>query len=645
MPEPPRPRLRLSFRTLREDEKALDARASLADLETDIDDRRTLRIVGRSVLFVRYVWLRYGISVASHWLPKSLAIAVVPWVGKVVIDHVVLGRPVEDAAGYPSFLAPVIELLQGASVGAILFWVAALSVAGLAARLGHQYVMALFDTRIHQAIVHLVRSRLFQSVQSLPMTKLDDQPIGDSVYRVMNDTAVIPGIIGSVVQLPLTAVSAFAVALFTMLSAYPDSPAVALFAVGAMPVYLLVVAPLTRMLRRRSQAVLAAQSVFTSNIEEGMDNMLAVQALGARETERERFRRDSAESFKRIRFSGLAYDVVRTLLDIASQILEWGFLLYVVARVIFGDFTPGDFVVVIGYFAMMREPARELVEFWMNIQEDAARARRVFAMLDLPPETETGRVALPAIEEGVSFRGVGFVYPDGRRALEDVTLDLRMGQIVAIVGPTGAGKTTLAYLIPRYHLASEGRVLIDGQDVNDVTIASLRRQTGYVFQETQTTGGSILENIRLGEPDATREAVEQAARIAGIHDFIVSLPDGYDTMLGTSGGELSVGQQQRLGICRGLLKDSRVLILDEPTSALDPRTEEHLVDALGEAAKDRIVIVIAHRLSTAAVADHVVFLDQGRVAEQGTHAELMALEGGRYRRFVEVQTEAVESFG
>lgn len=636
MPEEPK-RPRLSLRALREDEKALDERASLADLETDIDYRRTFRIIGRSVLFVRYVWLRYVVSFTSHWLRENLAIVLAPWVGKILIDHVVLGASVEDVTGYPSFLVPAVEMLEGASVGGILFWVVLFSIAGLVASLAHGYVMALFDTRLTQSVVHLVRCRLFGSVQALPMTRLDDQPIGDSVYRVVNDTGVIPDVITTVLVQPVSAVSAFAVALFTLLSAYPDSPAVAVFAVGALPMYVLVIVPLSRMLRRRSQAVIAAQSAFTSNIEEGMDNMLAVQALGAKETERERFRKDSAESFKRIRFNGLAFDVVGTFLEIATQILVWGFTVYVVAQVVFGDFSPGDFVVVIGYFALMRDPAQKLAYLWIGLQGDAAKARRVFAMLDAPPETDTGHFALPPIEEGVSFRQVGFVYPDGRRALEDVTFSARMGQIVAIVGPTGAGKTTLAYLIPRYHAASEGQVLIDGHDVTDATLESLRGQTSYVFQETHTVNESILENIRLGKPNATREEVERAARTAGIHDFIVSTPDGYDTKLGASTSKLSVGQKQRVGIARGFLKDSRILILDEPTSALDPETEEHLVNALQQAAKSRIVIIIAHRLSTVAVADHVVFLDDGRVVEQGTHAELMGREDGNYRRFVELQ--------
>ena len=400
---------------LREDERALDERASLADRETDIDYRRTFRIIGRSALFLRYVWLRYVVSFVSHWIPENLAIVLAPWMGKIIIDHVVLGQPVENVTGYPSFLIPAVQALEGASAGLIMSWIALLTLAGLLARLGHRYVMALFDIRIEQSIVHLVRSRLFESVQSLPMTKLDDQPIGDSVYRVMNDTGVIPNIISTVVQQPIYAVATFAVALATLLSAYPDSPAVALFAVGALPMYLLAIAPFARMLRRRAQAMLASMSAFTSNIEEGMDNMLAVQGLGAAETEGERFRRDSAESFRRIRYSDLAQGVVGAILQVASQLLEWGFSIYVVAWVIFGDLSAGDYVVVLGYFAAMREPAQGLAKIWVDVQAEAATARRVFAMLDLPPETETGRLALPPIERGAEFRRAGFVYP-GRTA-------------------------------------------------------------------------------------------------------------------------------------------------------------------------------------------------------------------------------------
>ena len=247
-------------------------------------------------------------------------------------------------------------------------------------------------------------------------------------------------------------------------------------------------------------------------------------------------------------------------------------------------------------------------------------------------------INLPPIRDGIKLSNVGLVYPDGRRALDGINLEANVGQIVALVGPTGAGKTSLAYLVPRFHQASEGMITIDGHPVDTLRLESLRDQVTYVFQETQLFSDSIRDNISYGKPNASQEEVEQVARTAGIHDFIQSLPEGYDTTLGGStSSRLSVGQKQRIAIARGLLRESRILILDEPTSALDPETEQYLVQSLHEAAKDRLVIIIAHRLSTIAHADKIVFMEDGRIREQGSHNELIAL-GGHYKAFVDLQT-------
>jgi ABC-type multidrug transport system fused ATPase/permease subunit len=317
------------------------------------------------------------------------------------------------------------------------------------------------------------------------------------------------------------------------------------------------------------------------------------------------------------------------------------FVVFVVTKVIDGEMSPGDLAALLVYLAYLRGPAMSVGFLWLRLQDNVAGMRRVFAMLDIPAEDDLGKTVLPPIHEGVSMRGVGLVYPDGRRALQNVDFSAEVGEIVAFVGPTGAGKTSLAYLIPRFHVATEGEVRIDGQNVNDLTLDSMRNQITYVFQETQLFSDSILDNIRYGNPDADRAEVARVAKIAGVHDFIASLPEGYDTKPGTAAGsKLSVGQKQRISIARGLLRDAKILILDEPTSALDPETEEYLVQSLHEAAKNRLVIIIAHRLSTIAQADKIVFLEDGEVAEQGNHSELIALEDGHYRAFIDLQTHS-----
>ena len=234
--------------------------------------------------------------------------------------------------------------------------------------------------------------------------------------------------------------------------------------------------------------------------------------------------------------------------------------LVVIGPIIDGVLTPGDYGALFLYFGWMRGPAVSFSTLWIHLQRYAPGMRRVFALMDLPQEEEMGDRDLPPIETGIEIRGAGLVYPDGRRALNNVSLEGKIGQIVAFVGPTGAGKTSLAYLIPRYHVATEGDVLVDGYNVKELTMTSLREQITYVFQETQLFSTTIFENIAYNSPETTTDEVESVARIAGIHDFISSLPDGYQTKLGTAAiSKLSVGQKQRISIARGLLRNSKIM--------------------------------------------------------------------------------------
>ncbi len=665
--------------SLREQERALDARASLIDTQTDMTVGETLRVIGRGMGYLRYFWGRFTIKYLLMWGALALPVTVLPWPVKVIIDHVVLGRPIETAKNYPFFFEPLIKWMYGFTPLEILVTLSALAAvmiitvgafapdandtteAGMeeghdvATRTdnrvhgGHSfaggiwgYFEFLLNMRLTQSVNHVVRAQLFDKIKSLPITTLEDQRIGDAVYRVMYDSPSINYIFYEVVNRPLMSTTVFLMAAGTMYSAYPTTPEVIWFAFALFPVYLILTLPFTQQLRRRGQASRAAGTITTATLEEGMDNILAVQSLGGNKKEKARFGSDSTESFKRFRFVTFLYIVVNQLMGLAHTLIITGVFLFVASEVIDGKMTAGDYGALFFYFGWMRGPATSLSRLWFELQEHAAGMRRVFALLDLPSEEDMGDKPLQRIEQGVTFDHVGLVFPDGRRALTDFCLEAKVGQIVAFVGPTGAGKTSLAYLIPRFRVASEGRVLIDGVDVTEVTKDSLRQQVTYVFQETQLFSDSIFENIRFGRPDATLEEVERVARIAGVHDFIDQLPDGYNSGLGTTSSKLSVGQKQRIAIARGLLRDSRILILDEPTSALDPETEEYLVRSLHEAAKDRLVIIIAHRLSTIAGADKIVFLDDGQKQEEGSHQELMSRDGP-YRRFVNLQTGGRQS--
>ena len=502
-------------------------------------------------------------------------------------------------------------------------------------------LFGILDFKIHmrltQSLNHYLRSRLAEHILSLPATTLDDQRIGDSTYRVLYDSTGVTGIYEAMVIGVFAGVLNIAIVLGIMITSFGAAPDVIVVGLLVGPLAFLFVTPLARVFRRRSQASRLAGSNTTSNIEEGMSNVLAVQSLGGNKQESKRFNIASTESFKRFRseiFVKLGTRVVGGLAFITGQII---FFLLMSGYVIDGTFTAGDYFVMFYYYFVLSAVSYSFGYMYTEIQSFIAGMGRVFRLLDLPAEKMQDGVDLPAIKNGVTMQDVGLRYPDGRRALRNINFEASVGEIVAFVGPTGAGKTTLAYLVPALLQATEGKVCIDGVDLREASVQSLREQVSYVFQETQLFSDSIFDNIRYGNKTATLDEVKAVARTAGAHDFISELPEGYDTSLGTVTSKLSVGQKQRISIARGLLRKSRILILDEPTSALDPETEEYLVNALHEAAKEKLVIVIAHRLSTISHADKIFFLEAGEILESGPHEELMTKPQGHYRRYVELQ--------
>ena len=623
---------------LRQEESALDRKASLVDVATDIDYLEASAIIWRCLGLVRYFWQRWAVVLTLGWIGNAATIALAPWFGKFLVDHVVLTKPIPNSGeGYPGFLIPVLRFLQGSSVETILGWLALASLFGFLTRVVWFYVHDLIEARLEQAQIHLVRSTLFERMQNLPFSRVDDQPIGDSVFRTMQDVRGVPEVIRVIIQELGTALVAVVVAILTLISAYPDSLTTVLLAVGSLPIYLLVTAPFARAIRRRAQANAAAGTVFVSATEEGMDNVLAIQSLGTNDIEKVRFEKASANSFKRNRVMVLTEQAVFKLGEVSVKVLYWIFLIYILGQVISGSLSAGDYAVLVGYFLAMSDPANVLASIWIQLQMPTAQARRVFAMLDTETEKDTGNQLVSSISRGIKFENVSYVYPDGRRALENVSFDAQYGAMTAIVGPTGAGKTSLAHLIPRYVSATSGRVLIDGVDVKTVDLESLRSQVTYVFQENNVLAGTIAENICPVGNGTKLSEIEGVAKTVGLHEFISQLPEGYHTQLGTTVSQLSVGQKQRLALARGLIRDTPILILDEPTSSLDPVSEVQIVELLKELSQSRILIVIAHRLSTISGADLIVFLKDGSLRELGSHNELMGLSNGYYRRYVEKQ--------
>ena len=625
-----------------------------------------------------------GLFVAKFLLSFGLVWPglLLPWVGKIIIDHVLLQKSFGDTTlRYPPFMEPILAFIADmAPMEIMLFFTVLYGIllvcigtragsfeeVGLfqgadAATQGENRISAggsgaaglwgiaefMVNVRLTQRLANALRTRLFDRLTRLPMTTLDDQRIGDSIYRVLYDAPAMPDICYQMTLTPFFLVLGAVINLYLMEYTYRDvAPELAWTAWAALLLAFLVTIPASALVRRTNQAKRAAGAATTNTMEETMDNVYAVQSLGGIRQEAERFATRSWESFLRERLA-LAVGILLLVLVLVVMVVAVIYMTILVSDLIIDErMTPGDFFTLLLIIWGILEAATGVGSFWVKLQEPVAAVRRVFFFIDHPSDDD--RVhgpAIGAIKRGFVFQNVDFAYPDGRRALTNVNLELAVGELVAVVGPTGAGKTSLAYLIPAFLQPTAGRVLADGRNVAEIDLDSLRGQIAYVFQEHLLLSASIRENLLLAKPDATGDELHKALEDAACLDFVPDLPNGIDTVLGQSGDTLSVGQQQRLSIARGLIRDARVLILDEPTAALDPQTENDLVRGLRARAEGRLVVVIAHRLSTIRHADRIVFLEDGRVRDVGSHDALMNKPDGPYRAFVELQSGSAAAAG
>ena len=526
----------------------------------------------------------------------------VPWLIKWVIDAKIGAG---DAAGLDLALA--------------IF--ATVAVVQMVSGYAHQRLMDYAGERV----LYALRIGLFDHLQRLSMAYFDRTPAGAVMSRVQNDVeqlrTTLPIFVRAMIDLFLLA--AIAAVMFAM------SPTLAAISLSVVPVILVSLLVWQRFATGPFRRIRETLADLNAQLQETIAGIRVVQSLG---TEKDAMRIFARANRSHLESSLTAESFESGLPPIVEVLYAAGLALVVYfggSMALDGQIEVGVVVAFALYIQRFFDPLYALIIHYADLQRAMASGVRVFELLDVQPEIEDrpGATDLPGIRGEVRYEGVRFSYAPGVDVLWDIDLHVAAGETVALVGPTGAGKTTTASLLLRLYDVVDGRITIDGHDVRDVTRDSLARQTSIVLQEPFLFSGTVGENIRYNSPDATHEDMVKAARAVGAHDFIADMEEGYDTTLLERGSNLSVGQRQLVSFARALTADPRILILDEATASIDTQTEVVIQNAVRELLRDRTALVIAHRLSTVRTADRIVVLDEGRIVEQGSHAELLEQDG------------------
>ena len=496
---------------------------------------------------------------------------------------------------------------------------------------GQNYLMSY----VGQHVIIDIRSEVFRKLQRLSMSFYDKNKTGTIMSYVTNDVNALQG---AMVDNTIELVTEGIILIGSVCAMVYLDWKLTLFTILTFPVVLYFMNYFGKKIRRSGGQIQEATADITSVLQESVSSARVVKSFVREQYEIERFERENEANLKanlkNAKYMATLTPTIEFVAALGVTLILW----YGGNNVIAGETTAGSLVAFLAYAVNISNPIKRITRVSGNIQKALAAAQRVFDVLDLREEVRDlpDAKALPAVTGNVSFEHVTFSYNTGDEILHDLSFTAKPGQAIGLVGPSGAGKSTVASLLPRFYDCDAGTIRIDGTDIRHVTLDSLRNQVGIVPQETILFNGSVYDNILYGRLDATKEEIEAAAKAANAHDFIMELPEGYNTMLGDRGVNISGGQRQRIAIARAILKDPRILILDEATSALDTESERVVQEALNRLMVGRTSIIIAHRLSTIKNADRILVLDKGKLVEDGTHEELMA-KNGLYAHLYQIQ--------
>ncbi len=561
-------------------------------------------------------------------IADALVPLLAPWPLKIMVDNVLGGHPLPPLLSGP--LGPLAE-----NRVALLALVIAAGVLIQALGSGLTVINTYLRTRIEQGMVLDFRSDLFQHAGRLSLAFHDQRRTGDFMNRInlqSNAIGAIPMTVPLLAQSLITLIGMFVVALFI-------HPYLAVLSLVVVPFLYYSIAYYAKRISPRVKKVRMMEGQSLSILHEAMSMLRVIMAFGREGYHHARFRRQGETALRarvRLTVGQTLFDLAVSLTTAAGTALVLGFGAYFVIQ---GELTVGQLLVVIAYIGAVYTPLQVISGAIGPIQEHLISLRMAFELLDAEPDIREVWDAVE-FEEGwgyVGFDHVHFSYTGRKETLSDISFKVAPGQLVGVVGPTGAGKSTLVSLIPRFYDLQEGRVMVDGIDVRHWKLAALRDQISVVLQEPLLFHGSIANNIRYGRLDASLKEVMEAAKAANAHEFIMRLPKKYDTIVGERGSRLSGGERQRISVARAFLKSAPILILDEPTSSVDSKTEAVILEALQRLAEGKTTFMIAHRLSTLWDADMILVMSGGRIVERGTHEELLQ-QDGLYRQMHDAQT-------
>jgi ATP-binding cassette, subfamily B, bacterial len=581
--------------------------------------------------------------IRSHWKGLTVALVAVlgetfadvlePWPVKVVIDNILQSKKL------PTWLGGMVSGFFGANKLAVLnFAVAAVAAIAILGAIS-SYLDKYMTTSVSQWVAHDLRSIVYGHIQRLSLAERDETRTGDLISRVTDDIEAVQGFINSsmlgIFVDVLTLIGMIGVMLYV-------NWRFTLIALSVVPVLFVVVYYLTKRIKQASRDVRKKESEMTSVVEEALTSVRVVQAFAREDYEVKRFESESLENVETALRARSLKAKLSPLVEIIVAVGTCLVLGYGARLALAGQISAGVLIVFLLYLGKMYKPMRDLSKETDTVSKAIVGYERIQEVLEIESRVRDLPHArrAPRFKGTIEFDRVSFNYDGGEPVLRDVSIQIEAGQVAALVGPSGTGKTTIVSLIPRFYDPTSGQIKLDGQDIRKFKLQSLREQMSFVLQETLLFRASVWDNIAYGKSNARPKEILRAARLANADEFIERLPRGYSTMLGERGASLSGGQRQRIAIARAIIRNTPILILDEPTSGLDAASEQTVMEALDRLMRDRTCVVIAHHLSTIRRADTIFSIRDAVISESGSHDDLLAA-GGPYAELYRIETENV----